>query len=161
MSESERAKLVIAGPEPARIDVGLLRPKDVDLVLTEWEDGEKTEVIYTIRGNLPTETMIEVFELEERIKAIPEDSEDRRPLIEVCDEVNAIVLELVQERYPHVEKLGFGVEEALGVLAFLAQNQSVAHEVAAALTGSGTRPNRETRRHPPRRATSPRTRKKT
>ena len=63
-----------------------------------------------------------------------------------------MITELLQERYPGADAR-FGVDEALGVLAFLAQNQSVAHEVASALTGSGTRPaNREQRRaeRPPR-----------
>lgn len=154
----ERARLDLPAQEPARIDVGLLRPRDIELVMHEYENGEPKEIVYVIRGNLPTEVMIAMFDLEDRIKALDESNEEhRRPLIEICDEVNGLVLELVQDRYPEVETLNFGVEESLGVLAFIAQNRSVAHEVASALTGSGTRkrPPRQPRdRQPPRRRTT-------
>lgn len=157
MTEPKKPRLEVAPvDEPRRIDTTLLRPRDVEIVVRDYEDGEPIEQIYTIRGNLPTETVIELFELEQRIKAI--DAGDRQALIEACEEVNALITELVQERYPDAA-LKFGVEEALGILAFIAQNHTVEHEIANAITGSDTRPNRAERRaRPPRKTAAARRR---
>lgn len=137
---------------PHRIDTRMLRPRDVEIVTTEYVDGEPEERVYTVRGNLPTDTVIEIFELEQQLKEI--DPSDRQAFIAVCDDVNALINELIQERHPGAV-VKFSVAEVMGVLAFLAQNKSVEHEVAEAITGSGTRPqNRETRRQRPPRKTA-------
>ncbi len=138
----------------ARIDTRLLRPKDIELVTTEWVDNEsggrnEVDVVYRIRGNLPTGTIVAFFDLEQRIQAADESTDEgKREVANCCDEINGLVTDLVQERYPDAV-VEFGVDECLGILAFMAQNTSVAHEVASALTAETTRPNRQERRARP------------
>ena len=113
--------------QPRRLDTSLLRPPDVVLTI------EGTD--YTIRGNLPVETMIALFELEERVRHVPDD--DGRALLQVVEEANQLIRELIHERDPDASIPKMGMDEVLGVLAFLAGNDSVAAEVVSALSDDG------------------------
>lgn len=110
------------------LDVAALSPRP--RYLKHPIDGK----LYRIRGNLPLETMLRLFSAEELVSASKNDAEIAPVLRDLEVEVHELLTEYDEEAPP----LRLGIQEAMGVLAFLAGNKSmVAAFVETVTAGRG------------------------
>lgn len=91
---------------------------------------------YEIRGNLPVELMVQLLDIERRIR----ESEDGQGVVEAVAEANKEVNALIAERNPSAPYFQWGLDELLGpglhtgILGFIVNNSSIEAEVTEALT---------------------------
>lgn len=117
-------------PQPRRLSVGTLAPPDVIL--------EIGGVDYEIRGDLPVDEMIALLGVHQRLDAVVsptvpvgETPEQRAARLEAettealraLGEANRMIRGMIRERYPDATVPSLGLDQVLGILKFITQNE--------------------------------------
>lgn len=112
-----------------RLDVATLRPPDAILTV----EG----VDYLIRGDLPVETMIELLNAENLIRA----SGKGQDLLDAVADANELIKKLIADYNDTVPEYKFGFDEVVGIVSFLASgsfNRTAEDEIRDALLDGKT-----------------------
>jgi hypothetical protein len=85
-----------------------------------------------VRGKLSVEEIGRLFNLEEEISSASRPDQLRVPL----ERAYAMVMEILRERTPELPNLPLGVEEVMGLMAFLAGAETVQEAVLDSIRGA-------------------------
>lgn len=109
---------------PKRLNVDALAAPDMELEI----DGQ----VFSIRGRLSVDEMVELMTIEKRIRSLSADNpDDGQEILEAASAANQIALRLIHERHPDATPTPLNVEQSAAVLSFIATEGEVDRTVEA------------------------------